>query len=88
MQRRQLAAAYKFNEKTFVWKCDLCAKMFFLGVEEARFYGIAKQTLNEFESHACQLPTANSIQGPEDELGRLILTRRKPNLKDEETGRE
>lgn len=85
-KHRQLAGAFTFNEKTFVWRCDQCEKMFFLEVDEARAEGFARQTLNEFATHTCKIlnPTEYPRTENEDESKVILDIRRHPFRKDED----
>ena len=73
MQPRRLVAAYKFNQKTFVWKCDQCTKMFFLGVEEAMSEGIPPLTVREFESHLCAFAATATASSGDEDFRKIVL---------------
>lgn len=64
--RRNLAPAYKFFDKTLAWRCDQCAKMFFLNsIQEANSETIAPHILTQFRAHACvSRPAAAVCAGP------------------------
>ena len=53
MLPRRLTALYKFKDAVIAWKCDHCAKMFFVRVEEAILVEVPRVIRLEFESHSC-----------------------------------
>jgi hypothetical protein len=73
MQPRDLIAAFRFNEKTFVWRCDHCYKMFFLEVEQALADGIPRMTLREFESHSCAFAKARGTNNCDEDLREIVI---------------
>ena len=85
---RELVAAYTFDEKTFVWRCARCTKMFFLEVEEALLEGIPRVTLREFASHFCNLGTVEPVGRFDDDFEKTILFARDNQERNKERGRE
>lgn len=89
---RKLIPAYNFKGKTFVWSCEACATLFFLGTEEARADGPAPQITREFMAHSCERRPAEDqdpSQLPPEYLELDRMVRSEIRRKDEELkGRE
>ena len=88
MRPRQLVAAFKFNEKTFVWRCDRCSKMFFLEIEEAQFDGIPRLTVRQFESHFCALAAASEAEFLDDDFKKIVMLQQDDRPPEQGTDRE
>jgi hypothetical protein len=84
---RELTAAYKFNGKTFVWRCARCTKMFFLEVEEALANGFCRLTLRQFASHICNLGGVEHIRRFDDDFEKTIVFARENQERNRDPGR-
>jgi hypothetical protein len=65
--QRRLAPAYLFQGDILVWRCDQCAKMFFLAVTEAVASETPRHILSEFSSHFCVTPKITPSFPPADD---------------------
>lgn len=89
--KRKLQPAYKFMGNTLAWRCDQCAKMFYLNnTREASAEIVMPHILAEFRNHSCSGARAVPPTLPErdDFGGAVIMIDRNALLSDKSSGRE